>query len=68
MSEGWTLNKGNSNQNIVMIDLKLFAKLYFCCSIAKSCLILRPHGLQHDSPPGPPLSPGVCSISYPLTQ
>lgn len=25
MSEGWTLNKGNNNQNIVMIDLKLFA-------------------------------------------
>ena len=29
---------------------------------------LRPHGLQHARPPCPPLSPGVCSNSCPLSQ
>ena len=76
MSEGWTLNERNSNfflaeglknKNIVIIDLKLLANLYFYCSIAKFCLTLWPHGLQHVRLPGPLLSPGVCPISYPLT-
>ena len=30
------------------------------CSVAKSCLSLRPHGLQHTRLPCPSLSPGVC--------
>ena len=29
---------------------------------------LQPHGLQHASLPCPPLSPGVCSDSFPLSQ
>ena len=29
---------------------------------------LRPHGLQHTSLPSPPLSPGVCSSSCPLSR
>ena len=29
---------------------------------------LRPHGLQHTKLPCPPLSPGVCPCSYPLSQ
>ena len=66
MSEGWTLNERNisfflaeglKNKNIVIIDLKLLANLYFCCSVAKFCLTLRPHGLQHVRLPGPLLSP-----------
>ena len=32
-----------------------------CCSVAKSCPTLRPHGLQHAQLPCPPLSPSVCS-------
>ena len=32
------------------------------------CLTLLPHGLQHGSLLSPPLSPGVCSNSCPLSQ
>ena len=39
-----------------------------CCWVAKSCSTLRPHGLQHTRLLCPPLSPGVCSNSYPLSQ
>ena len=38
------------------------------CSVAKSCLTLWPHGLQHARLPRPSLSPGVCSDSRPLSQ
>ena len=34
----------------------------------QSFLILWAHGLQHSRLPCPPLSPGVCSDSYPLSQ
>ena len=37
-----------------------------CCSIAKLCLTLRPHGLQHARLPCPSPSPRVCSNSCPL--
>ena len=36
------------------------------CSVAKLCLTLRPHGLQHARLPCP-LSPGDCSNSCPLS-
>ena len=39
-----------------------------CCSVAKSCLTLRPCGLQHPRLPCPSLSPGVCSNLCPLSQ
>ena len=38
-----------------------------CFSVAKSCLTLRPHGLQHARLPCPSLSPRVCSNSCPLS-
>ena len=41
---------------------------FCCCSIAKSCLTLQPHGLQQTRVLHPPLSPGVCSNSCPLNQ
>ena len=41
---------------------------YCCCSVAKSCLTLWPHELQHPRLPYPSLSPGVCSNSCPLNQ
>ena len=42
--------------------------LPFCCySFAKSCLTLRPHGLQHPRLPYPSLSLGVCSNSCPFS-
>ena len=40
---------------------------YFCCSIAQSCVILRPHGLQHARLSCPSLSPRICSNSCPLS-
>ena len=39
-----------------------------CCSVAKSCLTLQPHGLQHVRLPCPPLSPRVSSNSRPLSR
>ena len=33
-----------------------------CCSVAKSYLTLRPHGLQHARLLCPPLSPGVAQL------
>ena len=39
-----------------------------CCSVTKSCLTLRPHGLQHTRLLRPPLSPRVYSNSCPLSQ
>ena len=39
-----------------------------CCSVAKSCLTLRTHGLQHTRLPCPSLSPRVCSNSCSLTR
>ena len=39
-----------------------------CCSVAKLCLTLRPHGLQHTRHPFPSPSPRVCSDSCPLSK
>ena len=39
-----------------------------CCSVAKLCLTMRPHGLQHARLPCPSRSPWVCSNSCPLSQ
>ena len=39
-----------------------------CCSVAKLCLALQPHELQHVRLPWPLLSPAVCSKSGSLSQ
>ena len=39
-----------------------------CCSVAKLCLILWPHRLQHARLPCPSPSPWVCSNSCPLSR
>jgi len=39
-----------------------------CCSVAKLCPTLWPHGLQHARLPCPSLSPGACWNSCPLSQ
>ena len=39
-----------------------------CCSVAKSCPTLWPHGLQHARLLCPSLFPGVCSGSCPLSR
>ena len=38
-----------------------------CCSVAKSYLILQPHGLQYTRLPCPSVSPRVCSNSCPFS-
>ena len=52
----------------LLISLLLRAKLLllFSCWVVSSSL--PPHGLQHARLPCPPLSPGVCSDSYLLSQ
>ena len=42
--------------------------IHKCCSIAKLCLTLSLHGLQHTRLLCLPLSPRVCSNSCPLSQ
>ena len=39
----------------------------YCCSVARWCLTLRPHGQQHARFSCPSLSSGVCSDSRPLS-
>ena len=39
----------------------------FCCSVAKSCLTLRSHELQHARLPCSSLPPRICSESCPLS-
>ena len=39
----------------------------YCFSVAKSCLTLQLHGLQHARLPCPSLSPGIYSDSWPLS-
>ena len=41
-------------------------EMSLCCSVAKSCLTLRPRGLQHARLSCPSPSPGACSNSCPL--
>ena len=49
------------------LESKLFVTS-FCCSVAKSSPTLcNPHGLRHFRLPCPPLSPRVCSNSWPLS-
>ena len=39
-----------------------------CCSVLKSCVTLRPHGMQHARPPCPSPSPWACSNSCPSSR
>ena len=48
---------------------KLLSNTYmFISSVAQSCQTLQPHGLQHARLLCPPLCPGICSDSCPLSQ
>ena len=52
-----------------LLPCSLSSWVYFfpcgCCSVAKSCLTLQPHKLQHARLPCPSPSPGACSDSCP---
>ena len=50
------------------INLIVEPECHCCCSVTKSCLTLRLHGMKHAKLPCPSLSPGVCSNSYPLSR
>ena len=55
-----------SIQNISHIFHSIIV-IFYCCSFAKSCLTLQPHGLQHIWLSCSSLSPGVYSDSRPLS-
>ena len=46
----------------------VYIHIMCCCSVAKLCLTLQPHGLQRSRLPCPSPSPGVCSNSCPLSR
>ena len=48
--------------------LSLTKRMTYGCSVAQSCPILWPHGLQHTRLPCPSRSPRACSNSCPLSQ
>ena len=60
------LNHKKEPQPLIQNDRgleEIFTGNCHCCSVTKSCLTLRPHGLQHARLPCPLLSPWVCSNS-----
>ena len=63
------LQKGKTQSKLTWgLNLSLVTSITeCCCSVAKSCPTLWFHGLQHARLPCPPLSPGVCSNSCPLS-
>ena len=48
--------------------MRMIIDCYCCCSVAKSCLTLRPPGMQHARLLCPPLSPRVCSNACPSSR
>ena len=56
--------KGGKNEKSFLLNV--YGVVVFCYSVAKSCLTLQSHGLQHPRLPCPSLSPRVCSNSCPL--
>ena len=48
--------------------MRMIIDCYCCCSVAKSCLTLRPPWMQHARLLCPPLSPRVCSNACPLSR
>ena len=55
-----------------MLLLIIYSRYYLHLLLSFSYSVisdsLQPHGLQHARLPCPPLSPGVCSSSCPLSQ
>ena len=67
-----TYHKSTSEANLwkyicIPLILGIWYSAICCCSVAKSCLTLQPHGLQHVRLLCPSLSPRVCSNSCPLS-
>ena len=67
------LSSSSSSRNILHLVLKstisilYFLILFYFCSVAKSCLTLWPHGLQHNRLSYPSPTSGICSNSCPLS-
>ena len=53
--------QGESPYSCLLLQCPNMAHVCCCCSAAKLCSTLQPHGLQHTRPPCPSLSPRVCS-------
>ena len=60
----WKIRDGGGSLCTTTVQFSVIC----CCSVAKSCQTLPPHGLQHARLSCPSLSPGVCSDSCPLSQ
>ena len=55
----WKIRDGGGSLCTTTVQFSVIC----CCSVAKSCQTLPPHGLQHARLSCPSLSPGVCSDS-----
>ena len=55
--------ENSQDLSILVLPLQLISY----SSVAQLCWILQPHGLQHVRLPHPPLSPGVCLNTCPLS-
>ena len=63
---GWSLRPCGGLILPLLESIRVMLGCLCSCSVAKECLTLWPHGLQHARLPCLSLSPGVCSNSCPL--
>ena len=63
----WVVNWAKYQSFWKELNSHCWGKEQGCCSVAKSCLTLWSHGLQHARHPCPSLSPEVCLKSCPLS-
>ena len=66
-SSSQQLSEGDKAGILMLEKKKVIVTNFCCCSVPVMSKSLRPHGLKHNRLPCPPLSPGVCSDSCPLS-
>ena len=66
-SSSQRLSEGDKAGILMLEKKKVIVTNFCCCSVPVMSKSLRPHGLKHNRLPCPPLSPGVCSDSCPLS-
>ena len=65
----WLISHSMIISGSIVVDINGIISFFLCCccSVAKWCLIIWPHELQHTRLPCPSLSFRVCSSSCPLS-